>query len=57
MKFYIGLGLQLVGFSMVGLCLFRGLDMGDYGKVELIQFISGTAIFYVGNTLRGKWAS
>lgn len=57
MKFYIGLGLQLIGFSMVGLCLFKGLNIGDYGKIELVQFVSGTAIFYVGNFLRGRWAS
>jgi len=45
MLFYIGTGLQLVGFTSVGLCLFAGLSMGDYGKLELIQFVGGFCIF------------
>ena len=40
MKFYILTGLQLIGFSMVGLCLFKGITTGDYDKLQLAQFVS-----------------
>lgn len=52
MLFYIGTGLQLVGFTSVGLCLFAGLSKGDYGKLELIQFIGGFAVFYLGHFIK-----
>tara|TARA_R110002049_G_scaffold167474_4_gene333623 strand:+ start:329 stop:505 length:177 start_codon:yes stop_codon:yes gene_type:complete len=54
MLFYIGTGLQLVGFTSVGLCLFAGLNKGDYGKLELIQFVGGFCIFYVGHFLKSR---
>lgn len=54
MYFYLGLGMQLVGFASVGLCLFAGLMKGDYGKLELIQLIGGSFMFYVGTFLKNK---
>jgi len=39
MFFYIGLGLQLIGFASVGLCLFSGISKGDYGQLELVQLV------------------
>lgn len=56
MLFYTGLGMQLVGFASVGLCLFAGLTKGDYGKLELIQLIGGSLIFYVGTFVKGRGA-
>jgi hypothetical protein len=56
MSFYIGLGMQLVGFASVGLCLFAGLLKGDYGKLELIQLIGGSLIFYVGTFFKNRGA-
>lgn len=56
MFFYLGLGMQLVGFASVGLCLFAGLIKGDYGKFELIQLIGGSLLFYVGTFVRNKGA-
>jgi hypothetical protein len=55
--FYIGLGLQLVGFASVGLCLFAGLNKGDYGQIELIQLVGGSLTFYLGAFLKGRGAS
>jgi hypothetical protein len=52
--FYIGLALQLFGFAAVGLCLFSGLKLGDYGRIELAQFLLGGFLFYVGHYLRLK---
>ncbi len=52
--FYMGLGMQLFGITAVGLCLFSGLNIGDYGRIELAQFILGTFIFYVGSYFKGK---
>ncbi|MCY4644890.1 MAG: hypothetical protein OXB88_09755 [Bacteriovoracales bacterium] len=52
--FYGGLFLQLCGVSSVGLCLFSGISEGDYGRVELVQFVGGTIIFYVGHFLKMK---
>ena len=52
--FYIGLAMQLFGITSVGLCLFSGINIGDYGRIELAQFILGTFIFYVGSYLKGK---
>jgi hypothetical protein len=54
MLFYLGLGMQLTGFSSVGLCLFAGLTKGDYGRLELIQLIGGSLVFYVGTFLKNK---
>jgi hypothetical protein len=56
MFFYVGLGMQLVGFASVGLCLFAGLMKGDYGKLELIQLIGGSLMFYVGTFVKGRGA-
>lgn len=53
MSFYIGLGLQLMGFASVGICLFAGLSKGDYGTIELYQFIGGSAVFYIGAMVKG----
>lgn len=52
--FYLGLGLQLFGFTAVGLCLYSGIQNGDYGRVELAQFILGAFMFYTGHYLRLK---
>jgi hypothetical protein len=54
MKFYITLGMQMMGFSMVGLCLFSGIRTGDYGKLELVQFASGSALFYIAQIIKAK---
>jgi hypothetical protein len=56
MYFYSGLGMQLVGFASVGLCLFAGLSKGDYGKLELIQLVGGSLIFYVGTFVKNRGA-
>jgi hypothetical protein len=57
LKYYIGFGLQILGFAAVGLCLFSGISMGDYGRLELAQFVGGSAAFYIGNIIRGRGAS
>ncbi|MCB9060660.1 MAG: hypothetical protein H6622_03960 [Halobacteriovoraceae bacterium] len=57
MSFYIGLGMQLVGFSSVGICLFSGLSEGDYGKMELVQFLGGSALFYLGQILKQRYSA
>lgn len=49
--------MQLVGFSAVGLCLFSGIQAGDYGKMELAQLIFGSFLFYSGNYLKNRKAS
>ena len=56
MIFYLGLGLQLIGFSSVGLCLFSGLDKGDYGQLELIQLVAGALLFHLGQIVKVKGA-
>jgi hypothetical protein len=56
MVFYLGLGMQLVGFSSVGLCLFAGMSKGDYGKLELFQLIGGSLAFYIGTFLKNRSA-
>lgn len=56
MSFYLGLGMQLIGFASVGLCLFAGLTKGDYGKFELIQLIGGSLLFYVGTYFKNRGA-
>lgn len=57
MMFYIGFGLQLIGFTSVGLCLFSGMAKGDYGQLELIQLVGGSLLFYLGHFLKGRQAS
>lgn len=54
MVFYLGLGMQLVGFASVGLCLFAGLTKGDYGRLELLQLVGGSFMFYIGTFLKNK---
>jgi hypothetical protein len=54
MIFYLGFGLQLIGFASVGLCLFSGLVKGDYGQLELVQLVAGFLVFQVGHFLRHK---
>ena len=54
MTHYLGLGLQLIGFTTVGICLFSGLSKGDYGKLELIQLVGGSVVFYLGHFFRKK---
>lgn len=54
MLFYIGFGLQLIGFASVGLCLFSGLNKGDYGQLELIQLVGGALLFYGGHFVKVK---
>ena len=56
MIFYIGLGMQLIGFSSVGICLFSGMSKGDYGKLELIQLIAGAILFHIGQIIKVKGA-
>ena len=57
MGFYIGLFMQIWGFAAVGLCVISGIEKGDYGRIELVQFLGGTSLFYLGNFLRSKGAS
>lgn len=52
MIFYIGFGLQLIGFTSVGLCLFAGMAKGDYGQMELLQLVGGSLMFYFGHFLK-----
>lgn len=54
MVFYIGLGLQLIGFTSVGLCLFAGMIKGDYGQLELLQLVGGSLMFYFGHFLKAR---
>jgi hypothetical protein len=55
--FYVGLGMQLFGFSAVGLCLFSGIKNGDYGRLELLQLVGGSLIFYLGHFIKGRYSS
>jgi hypothetical protein len=55
--FYVGLGMQLFGLAAVGLCFFSGIQMGDYGRLELAQLVIGSFVFYVGNYLKGRAAN
>jgi len=55
MAFYLGLAMQLMGFAIVGLCLFSGMKNGDYGKLELFQLIFGSVIFYAGGFFKGRY--
>ena len=54
--YYLALGLQLLGMASVGLCLMVGLSKGDYGRIELAQFVGGAAIFYFGQGLK-RWSA
>jgi len=54
--FYVALGMQLFGMAAVGLCLFSGIQAGDYGRIELAQLIIGSFMFYVGTYLKGKYS-
>lgn len=54
--FYVGLGMQLFGLAAVGLCIFSGVQNGDYGRLELVQFVGGSFIFYLGNFLKARWS-
>jgi hypothetical protein len=53
--FYVALAMQLFGMAAVGLCLFAGIRMGDYGRIELAQLVLGSFSFYVGTYLKGKY--
>jgi hypothetical protein len=55
--FYVGLGMQLFGLTAVGLCFISGIRMGDYGRLELLQLVVGSLVFYVGNYIKGKSAN
>lgn len=46
--------MQLVGLASVGLCLFAGMSKGDYGKLELIELVAGSLIFYLGAFVKNK---
>jgi len=52
--FYVGLGMQLFGITAVGLCLFKGLEIGDYGRIELAQFVLGSVVFYFGSFFKNR---
>lgn len=55
--FYLGLGMQLFGLIAVGMCFITGIQIGDYGKVELAQFVLGGFVFYSGTYLKSKQLS
>lgn len=55
--FYVGLGMQIFGLTAVGLCFISGIRQGDYGRLELIQLVGGSLVFYVGNYLKGRSAN
>jgi hypothetical protein len=52
--FYVGLGMQLFGLTAVGLCFISGIRMGDYGRLELLQLVVGSFVFYIGHYLKGR---
>jgi len=54
MVFYIGFGMQLMGFTFVGLCLFAGINKGDYGQWELLQLVGGSLLFYLGHFVKSR---
>lgn len=54
--FYVGLGMQIFGLTAVGLCFFSGVKNGDYGRLELLQLVLGSFVFYIGNYLKGRSA-
>lgn len=55
--FYLGLFMQLFGMASVGICLVAGINQGDYGRLELIQFIGGSFIFYLGHFIKNRRTS
>ena len=55
--FYVGLGMQLFGLTAVGLCFVSGIRNGDYGRLELLQLVVGSLVFYIGNYLKGRSAN
>ncbi len=52
--FYIGLGMQIFGLTAVGLCFISGIQNGDYGRLELLQLVIGSFVFYIGNYFKGR---
>lgn len=48
--------MQLFGLTAVGLCFVSGIQNGDYGRIELLQLVLGSLVFYVGNYLKGRSA-
>jgi hypothetical protein len=52
--YYLGLGFQLIGFSTVSLCMFTGMNTGAYDKMQYLQFVGGSFIFYLGYVFRAK---
>lgn len=49
--------MQLIGLATVGLCLISGMTKGDYGQIEFVQLVGGSAVFYIGQGLKGRGAS
>lgn len=49
--------MQLFGMASVGICLVAGINQGDYGRLELIQFIGGSFIFYLGHFIKNRRTS
>ena len=56
MIFYFFTGMQLIGFSFVGLCLFQGMVTGDYSRYQLGQFVGGIVLFYLGHFFKRRGA-
>ncbi len=48
---------QYLGLVFVTLCLISGLFKGDYGKLELIEFVGGGALFYLSRSFLSIIAS
>ena len=53
-RYYLSFFLQIYGLCTVAICFIQGIKLGDYGRIELFQFISGILIFYVGSYIK-KW--
>ena len=53
-RFYGGTGLQLAALITVGICFLSGVTKGDYGKIELVQFLGGMGLFLMGSILKGR---
>lgn len=47
--------MQFIGMALVTVCLGTGIYKGDYGKIELYQFIGGSFLFYMGHFFKGKY--
>ena len=52
--FHLGRGLQLVGMSLVGLCMVAGIHQGDYGRADLARFLGGILAFLLGSLIKGR---